>query len=278
MRDTIGDRGARAGAGWLRTVRLMAPLLALGLCTGLPQAQAAPANTSCLRDPARVQELRQIDEERVADQQRRYGPATVPPRIHALAHRVQDASEVLRHKPRVRVLGYTFPALAAHAADHGVLILASGIWSEAGGLSDDEIAAVLAHELAHIEMTHSLEEGCAALARMALPNAPLQDALSTLDIELFNGSSELATAVRSELHRRELEADARGAELLRRAGFHPRAMLRLLKTIGQVAPSGRAPWGREGHPAADLRLEAVQAHLRAPKPTAAARLRTPARQ
>ncbi len=97
--------------------------------------------------------------------------------------------------------------------------------------SDDELAAVIAHEVAHITARHSVKryEGRlgAQLARLA--------ALASRQGQAVAGvSTALQAAQLSYARQDELEADRLAVRYLQAAGFNPRAMLTFLETLREV--------------------------------------------
>lgn len=97
--------------------------------------------------------------------------------------------------------------------------------------SEDELAAVLAHEIAHIELDHvgydfKAKKSAEAFDEMQRdPNSPKRAALGQAQliysVETMRGYSVQA----------ESEADARAAEILRDAGYNPYALLRFIERM-----------------------------------------------
>ncbi|MGQ0675777.1 MAG: M48 family metallopeptidase [Rhodospirillales bacterium] len=99
-------------------------------------------------------------------------------------------------------------AVNAFALPGGEIVLLSGLIDKAESM--DEVAGVLAHEMAHVIERHSMrlmrrEPGLSLLAGLALGAARAPGALSTVTGLAYS-------------RRFESEADARGLELLRQAG------------------------------------------------------------
>ena len=121
---------------------------------------------ACLEDPARAHELRVLDEAQIIDLMDQHPVVAAPQKLHRIMASLISASPRLRAGPSIHLLAYEDDELNAYAADHGMVILTSAMWSEKQALSDDEIAAVIAHELAHIEGRDSLVEACTNLERL----------------------------------------------------------------------------------------------------------------
>jgi Zn-dependent protease with chaperone function len=100
-------------------------------------------------------------------------------------------------------------AVNAFALPGGEIVLLSGLIDKAQSM--DEVAGVLAHEMAHVIERHSLrlmlrDSGLSLLAGLLVGNANVAGALSTVGTLAFSREFEAA-------------ADARGIELLRDAGI-----------------------------------------------------------
>lgn len=93
-------------------------------------------------------------------------------------------------------------------------------------VSDEELAAVLAHELAHLELGHALDQAC---EQWRLARSPLGflDAAREFEREAVDNPSFAAPFARlSRAH--ELQADAFALRLLQAAGFPPLGLSRML--------------------------------------------------
>ncbi len=120
-------------------------------------------------------------------------------------------------------------------------------------LSDDEIAAIIGHEIAHALREHARERASEQLgaqvlvsgAVMAIGGGQTSTDLGGLFYKTFFGLPN------SRLH--ETEADRIGVELAARAGYDPRAALSLWRKM--TAQSGSSvPEILSTHPSADTRL------------------------
>jgi predicted Zn-dependent protease len=141
------------------------------------------------------------------------------------------------------------PEINAFATPGGHIFLTRGIAACAD--SEDALAAVIAHEMAHIQLRHAaaiiedqrltndLSQTADRAAAMALRNRSLQERAA-----LFDGGIRAMTAAlfRNGFAReQEFEADAAAAGLLRNAGYDPSAlaaMLRILQKIQPLHPGG----------------------------------------
>ncbi len=229
------------------------------LCTLAFWPSHAAARDACLDDPKRAHELRVLDEAQIIDMMDSFNVIAVPERLHRMLAKLVAASPQLRKGPSIHLLAFDDTELNAYAADHGLVILTSALWSAKENLSDDELAAVIAHELAHIEKRDSLAEACANLQRLQQPGLSFEEARDRMGLEMFNPYSHLAREARRELHAQEYAADLRGIELLRRTGRDPQAMVSVLaKLHGTGTPALNLLMGST-HPDVRERLQRAQA-------------------
>ena len=226
---------------------------------GLLVTSAAVARTACVQDPARAHELRVLDEIQITELMERFEVVAAPQRLHHMLASLVEASGLLHQGPAVHLLAYEDAELNAYAADHGMVILTSAMWGASDNLSDDELAAVMAHELAHIEERDSLVEACANLQRLGQPTMRFEDARERLALEMFNPRSTLARQAQQQLHAQEHAADVRAIELLRAVGRQPQAMVSVLAKIHGTTPSALNLLMGSTHPELRARLEKAQA-------------------
>jgi predicted Zn-dependent protease len=141
----------------------------------------------------------------------------------------------------------------------GKIMVFSGLANQLR-LTDDEMAVVLGHEIAHALREHSREQVSQAVA------AQTAIGVGTALLGLGQGSSDLAgTAYEALVATRfsrndEVEADRIGLELAARAGYDPRAGVTLWKKM-LSASSGGPPQFLSTHPAGENRIREVEALL-----------------
>lgn len=205
----------------------------------------------CMRSPARTIQVAAMDRRNVHDLLNKYGKATVPASARRGLDRLVQASPVLKGRT-VSLVAYKARFLNAHEADHGVIVIASAAWSRDKGLADDEVAAMLAHEVAHLELKDSKRMACEALAYVSNAELTLPSAIRETTREAYSGDSDLSLTLATLSQAREKAADVRGAQLLAAAGFDPRAMARMLR---KLAPPG--VFSSASHPAIGARIENV---------------------
>jgi len=120
--------------------------------------------------------------------------------------------------------------------------------------SDDELAYLLAHEMAHVIAEHTRE--FATTARYFVGMGMKRD-YADIQHEL-NESIGLQLRMAPLYKQQELEADYIGFILGARAGFEPTAMLSLLRKLHSDGPSLL-----DSHPSAERRLKQAQTMLEA---------------
>lgn len=226
---------------------------------GLLATSVALAQPACEQDPARAHELRVLDEIQITELMERHVVVAAPQRLHTMLAGLVAASSPLRGGPAVHLLAYEDKDLNAYAADHGMVILTSAMWSAKEALSDDELAAVMAHELAHIEGHDALVEACANLQRLKQPTLRFEEARDRMAMEMFNPRSSLARAAQQQLHAQEHAADVRAIELLHSVGRNPQAMVSVLAKIHGTTPSALNLLMGTTHPELRTRLAQAQA-------------------
>lgn len=150
---------------------------------------------------------------------------------------------------QVRVLNSD--VVNAFAASGGYIVVFRGLIDAAE--DPDEVAAVLAHEIAHVEEHHVTE----AMVR-ALGTQIVVDSLSGGggDTVAGFGRSLLTTGYGRDAER---EADARGLAILRRAGLHTGGMARFFRRL--KAMHGDLPTTLtflSNHPSTEERIRATQ--------------------
>lgn len=149
--------------------------------------------------------------------------------------------------------------LNANCGPGGKIIFYSGLIDKLQ-LSDDEIAAVMGHEIAHALREHGREQMSRAYAVQMGEN--LGGALLGLD----QGGLQLADQVVQysltlpNSRQNETEADLIGLELAARAGYNPNAALTLWQKMSQAG--GEAPPEiLSTHPADSTRMATLQAAI-----------------
>lgn len=124
-------------------------------------------------------------------------------------------------------------------------------------LSDDEIAQIMGHEIAHALANHTAER----MSRAVLMNTGLQVASQVVGEAGQTALSGTALAAQYALElpnsrTAESEADRIGIELAARAGYHPRAAVTLWEKMQQVGGGG-GPEFMSTHPSPGNRAKSL---------------------
>jgi predicted Zn-dependent protease len=149
----------------------------------------------------------------------------------------------------------------AFAMAGGKMAIYSGFWEKLGA-TDDEIAAVMGHEIGHALASHTRERMSVAMGA-GVAGTVAAVALSSRDGSNYGQNAQLmqmAAALAITLpnsRESELEADQIGIELAARAGFDPRAAVTLWE---KMAKEGRnPPEFLSTHPSPENRRQRLEA-------------------
>ncbi|WPP00691.1 M48 family metallopeptidase [Pseudomonas sp. HR96] len=150
--------------------------------------------------------------------------------------------------------------LNANCGPGGKIIVYSGLIDKLQ-LSDDEIAAVMGHEIAHALREHGREamskaygvqmarDGAGSLLGLGQDSLALADTVVQYSLTLPNSRAN------------ENEADLLGLELAARAGYNPNAAITLWNKMGAAANGSAPPEFMSTHPASANRIAALQAAI-----------------
>ena len=122
--------------------------------------------------------------------------------------------------------------------------------------SDDELAQVMGHEIAHALSNHTAEKMSVAMASDLAVTAV---AAAQRNSELALSGTALAAALAIKLpnsRQAESEADRIGMELAARAGYDPHAAVSLWQKMERVSGGGRMDF-LSTHPAPEKRMETL---------------------
>lgn len=121
--------------------------------------------------------------------------------------------------------------------------------------TDDELAAVMGHEISHALREHARER----VSQQMVTNVGLSVLAAATGVSADLGgklTDVMFTLPNSRTH--ESEADLMGLELAARAGYDPRAAVTLWQKMGS-ASSGSPPEFLSTHPSASTRIKDLQA-------------------
>lgn len=180
-------------------------------------------------------------------------------RVRAIAQRLIAQTGVFRPDApgwswEVNVI--VSPDVNAWCMPGGKIAVYSGLIQKLN-TTDDEIAAVMGHEIAHALREHARERASQQV------NAGIVATGVGVALGGSQGSMDMASMVanltynlpNSRLH--ETEADRMGVELAARAGFDPRAAVSLWQKMARVAGGGPPQW-MSTHPSSETRVRDLQ--------------------
>jgi predicted Zn-dependent protease len=191
--------------------------------------------------------------------------------LTAYVNRIGHAIVGTNDKVRRPFLDYRFAVLAtdetnAFACPGGLILVSRGLIAKTR--SEDELAAVLAHEIAHVTLRHgvaAIQQANLAQAFTYLGAGAAQATMSQQDLDaltgLFDGSIDdvVQTLVTSGYSRdAEEQADALGREFLANTGYDPQGLVRVL---GNMQGEGGHGGMFATHPAPQDRVAALGAAL-----------------
>ncbi len=156
----------------------------------------------------------------------------------------------------------------AWAAPGGKIMVYSGLWDPKKGLvrkeSDTEIAAVLAHEIAHCTARH-VTKSLTRQMTIALAGAAVSTAISgagyTEGADLFNEVfyQGMNIYVPSYSRKNESQADYLGLIYMAKAGYDPRVAVELWKRASKTKGDKTSLYAT--HPSSGERAAALEKHL-----------------
>jgi len=131
-------------------------------------------------------------------------------------------------------------------------------------LTDDEVASIMGHEIAHA----LLEHGRARMSEAVLKNVGISVAaavfnLGSLSTELLAQATNLAVSL-PYARKQESDSDLVGMELAARAGYDPRAAAAVwhkMAALGRAQGGGQPPQFISTHPSHETRIKEIEAAL-----------------
>ena len=182
-------------------------------------------------------------------------------RVRAITSRLIPASaafrpEAAQWKWEVNVI--RSDQINAWCMPGGKIAVYSGLITKLG-LSDDEIAAVVGHEIAHALREHARERASEQLgAQMVISGASILLGAGQAGADLGGVFYKAFFGLpNSRLH--ETEADRIGVEVAARAGYDPRAAITLWQKMAR-ASGGNGPEFLSTHPSAESRLKDLEVY------------------
>lgn len=128
--------------------------------------------------------------------------------------------------------------------------------------TDDEIAGVLGHEAGHVVGRHSNEQMAKARLSQGLVGAVVVaggDEYGMAAGQVAQFVSQLKNTAYGRDH--EIESDRLGVRFLNRAGYDPRAMIRVMEVLQEAAGGRAPPEFLSTHPDPGHRIERIEAEI-----------------
>lgn len=144
------------------------------------------------------------------------------------------------------------PSLNAFALPGGVILISRGLFEQLD--TEDELAAVLAHEIAHVQRKHHYKvvKRQQAIADVsALVRQDQSPAAGLLDAAMKRSTLIVARGLDKGA---EYEADRDGMVLTARAGYDSTALLSVLEKLGQASDNGDGSLLFSTHPSPSDRM------------------------
>ncbi|HOL64434.1 MAG TPA: M48 family metallopeptidase [Accumulibacter sp.] len=197
-------------------------------------------------------------------------------RVRQIAHRLIPATATFRNDApawhwEVNVL--TSKEVNAWCMPGGKMAVYTGL-IERLQVTDDELAAVMGHEIAHALREHGREK--ASQATGVNVAAAIGGALigSYFGVDARLGQTALGAVgdlafMRPNSREMEQEADRVGVELAARAGYDPLAAITLWEKMGRVS-SGSTPQWLSTHPSHQARIDDLRVYAQRVQPLYAA--------
>ena len=157
------------------------------------------------------------------------------------------------------------PILNATCAPGGKITFYTGL-IEKLNLNDDEIAAIMGHEIAHALREHGRERLSQAMAQSAVVNIAMAAAGSYGSAIGAANQAAQYILVLPNSRQNESEADAIGLELAARAGYNPQAAISVWQKMNQITQGKGSPEFLSTHPSGDTRIEQLSQLMPAVEP------------
>ena len=151
------------------------------------------------------------------------------------------------------------PLVNATCAPGGRITFYSGIINKLN-LTDDEIAAIMGHEIAHAVREHGRERVSQAMAQNVIANVALAaaGAGSAQSIDAANQIMQYVLVLPNS-RQNETEADAIGLEITARGGYDPRAAITLWEKMSKESKGKNPPEFLSTHPSNENRIKELAA-------------------
>ena len=183
-------------------------------------------------------------------------------RLKTIANRLIPQTAVFRDDTHAWNWGLQLidsPLVNATCAPGGRITFYSGIINKLN-LTDDEIAAIMGHEIAHAVREHGRERVSQAMAQNVIANVALAaaGAGSAQSIDAANQIMQYVLVLPNS-RQNETEADAIGLEIAARGGYDPRAAITLWEKMSKESKGKNPPEFLSTHPSNQNRIKELSA-------------------
>ena len=183
-------------------------------------------------------------------------------RLKTIANRLIPQTAVFRDDTHAWNWGLQLidsPMVNATCAPGGRITFYSGIINKLN-LTDNEIAAIMGHEIAHAVREHGRERVSQALAQNVFSNVALATAGpgSAKSIDAANQIMQYVLVLPNS-RQNEKEADAIGLEITARGGYDPRAAITLWEKMSKESKGKNPPEFLSTHPSNQNRIKELSA-------------------
>jgi predicted Zn-dependent protease len=266
-----------------RLLSLLA-LMALGGCASLGiedvisiAQKSAPAVEKSFEDITPEQEyyIGRAVAATILDQYKPYAPAKPTEYLNLLGRTLSLASERPETFGGYHFLILDSQEINAFAAPGGLIFVTRGLLACAD--SEDTVAAILAHEISHVVKQHGLQaikksRVTSALTSVAIATAQTagSDELAKLTSVFEDSITDITSTLINSGYSRafEKEADLMAVGILKRVGYDPNALVRMLEVMKTRLKPGGLDFAKT-HPDPEVRIAEIRKILPdAPPPPA----------
>ena len=189
-------------------------------------------------------------------------------RLKFIANRLIPQTEAFRDDTKQwdwRLTLIDEPILNASCAPGGKITFYTGIIEQLN-LNDDEIAAIMGHEIAHALREHGRERVSQAAAQNILVNIAM--AVAGPYGSAVSAANQVAqyAIVLPNSRENESEADAIGLELAARAGYNPMGAISVWQKMLKATKDKSTPEFLSTHPSGETRIEQLTALMPSVEP------------
>ena len=189
-------------------------------------------------------------------------------RLKFIANRLIPQTEAFRDDTKQwdwRLTLIDEPILNASCAPGGKITFYTGIIEQLN-LNDDEIAAIMGHEIAHALREHGRERVSQAAAQNILVNIAM--AVAGPYGSAVSAANQVAqyAIVLPNSRENESEADAIGLELAARAGYNPMGAIGVWQKMLKATKEKSTPEFLSTHPSGETRIEQLTALIPSVEP------------